>query len=128
MSDKHKNKIISYGAVGSGISLIGRAFAKGIVFILGVQSMGGFFMPLWTIPVHSLFYKKSETDSADSIMNRELYQHGGRFFAFVILLLLISLLGIIKALTVTLIISGLSAFLLNICIPALRKTELIEQQ
>jgi len=116
-------RYVPQSLIGQIIGVIMKVLAKGIYILLGIQSMGGFFMPLWTIPTHSLFYKRSKKNLPENILSRELYQHSGRLITLFILFALVYLLGPIKAIITTLIISGLSAILLNFYIPSLEKIE-----
>ena len=70
--------------------------------------------------------KLEKTEKLAQQPNKKLFQHGGRIFAFVVILGLIPFLGILKALATTIVFSGVLAIGLNLCIPALRKSKIIE--
>lgn len=111
--DKKKFNLFKYGVIGHALTYIIRPFAKSALAIVSAQSIGGFFHPLWVIPLHSLFYKRSEASTSNNVMNREFWMHAGRITYFIFLLILSIFMNPIVVLTVGLIISGGLLFLLN---------------
>lgn len=111
ISDKNGPvKLVRIGSIGHGLSLIFRAFSKTTFFITGFQSMGGLFGALWTIPFQSNFYKECHVDPMNRIMNMELYQHLGRIFMFLLILVLSLFVSPVNSLIFALIFSGILTF------------------
>ena len=102
------------GAIGHGLSLIFRALSKTVVLMTTFQAMGGAFGGLLTVTLDSEFYKKSHKDSANSIMNRELYMHLGRICAVAALGVLLIFYNPVNTLIIGLVGAGIITFFLNI--------------
>ncbi|MDA3839464.1 MAG: hypothetical protein PF572_00075 [Patescibacteria group bacterium] len=114
-ADKNgSHKIVKIGAAGHGISMIFRAFATSIIALTTFQTMGGIFGGLIHISLDAGFFRWSREDIANSIMNRELYMHIGRFFSLALLLVLLLKFTIIQSLISVLVISGLLTFILSL--------------
>lgn len=116
-SDLGKSRNIGrIGAIGHGLSLIFRALSTTIFTMTAFQSMGGFFGGLLGIALDSSFFKKSHTDIANSIMNREFYMYLGRIVLLLTLISLLNFFPTIKALIICLMIAGITTFSLNLVI------------
>lgn len=102
------------GAIGHGLSLIFRAMSKTVLLMTTFQAMGGAFGGLLNVTLDSEFYKKSHKDSANSIMNRELYMHLGRIAAVACLGVLLIFYNPVNTLIIGLVGAGIITFLLNI--------------
>jgi hypothetical protein len=111
-----KRFITSLGAIGHGFSLIGRAWARTGFQLTILQVMGGLFAPLWILSVHSTFFKFSDEDPSNSILNRELYMHAGRLLAIAIIFFLFIFMPIEKALLAAIMIAGFLTFLFFVLI------------
>lgn len=104
------------GAAGHGFSLIFRALSTTIVTMTAFQTMGGFFGGLLDIALDSSFFKRSHSDIANSIMNREFYMYLGRIILVLILIFNLHYFNDIDAFVITIVIAGISSFCLNLVI------------
>lgn len=115
--DKHGNRSVSQvGAIGHGISIIGRSLITGIVGASIWQTLGGIFAGLYFVPLEAAFYKHSHHDIINKMLNRELYLNIGRISLFVFFFLLLPFFSLITTLMVTLIVAGISTILLSLII------------
>lgn len=112
-TDKKKSSTyVEIGSLGHGASLIFRALSKTILSMTTFQSIGGLFGGVWTVAIHSIFYKHSKKDMCNSVMNREIYLHIGRIFGFIFLMYAIFISNILTGLISTMILAGVSTFML----------------
>jgi MFS family permease len=110
-----KNKIMGMVTIGTtvhGSSVIARVFAKTINMIVGLQAISGMFSALWTIPIHTIFYKSSHEHTSNRILNREFYMQSGKIVYITILAIIFLFFGAIPSLIGGLIIGGISEFLM----------------
>ena len=77
-----------------------------VFFMSFAQSFGGLFGALLFIPFRSNFYKTSQSDTGNGIINREVYLHIGKTTMFIILLILVFFLPLKTAFMTMLITSG----------------------
>jgi len=113
---KGSRKIGRIGATGHGLSLIFRVLSNTIFTMTAFQTMGGFFGGLLDMALDSSFFKHSHKDIANSIMNREFYMYIGRIILLIILIVSLNFLSPIKAFASSIIIAGITTFLLNLVI------------
>ncbi len=115
--DKHGNRSVSrVGAVGHGISMIGRSLITTVVGASIWQTLGGIFAGLYFVPLEAAFYKHSHHDKINKVLNREFYLHIGRILLFVFFFSLLPFFGPLTTLMITLIASGISTMLLSLII------------
>ena len=114
-ADKNgSQKLVKVGAAGHGLSMILRAFATTIISLTTFQTMGGIFGGLLLVSLNAGFFRWSQEDMANRIMNREVYMHIGRFFSIATLTILLLNFTVIQSLISVLVISGVITFLLSL--------------
>ncbi len=115
--DKNGNRSISrVGAIGHGITLIGRSLITTVVGASIWQTLGGIFAGFYFVPLEAAFYKHSHHDIVNKMLNRELYLNLGRISLFIFFFSLLPFFNLISALMITLIAAGISTVLLSLII------------
>jgi Kef-type K+ transport system membrane component KefB len=90
-----------------------QSFQDPLSILLGLQTFGGLFGPLWVIPLHSAFYKNSEKKTSENVMNREFYFYSGKIVTFVGLIVLTFFFPARVTMTIGLIFCGIIIMFLN---------------
>lgn len=115
LTEKNRFKLLLFGTIMHGASLVARIFVKTIGAAFAIQSFGGFSGPFFVIPFHNLYYNKAKKEKkAEHIYFREVYLNLGRFSTAALLIIMLFLFEPIIALSIMLVFSAIALQGLNL--------------